>query len=1149
MTGYDGGRFAAPGFDQSRQPRGNVTQVSPWIGGEGQGAVYISSYSRYDNAGNVVATKTPSAMSSPSHVVATVSYVDDFGDGTNPGANGAGPNGATFAFPTLMTNALGHQVKTQYSYTLGAVTGVRDANQIVTKTEYDQIGRTIKAIAAFGLAEQVVGEMSYPTATENVARASKQLDGTRWHASKTEFDGFDRPVLSASAEDGRKAESAAYTILTKTVYDELGRVKLVTNPYRQQPAETDGWTRMTYDLGGRVTEVATFAGGVSYPPPDTGCAAADGCTGTVVTTYDGERTTVRDQANKQRRSAVDGLGRLASVEEMSEYPSTFVYAATTYDYDARGNLKGVHQGGQTRAFAYDGLSRLKSAVNPEACLQGETGCAPVPVTYDYYANGSLSHKRDARGIITTYTYDAVNRPVGRSYTDSTPPVSYCYDSQSLPVGAPAFDRGLSTGRLVGATYGGGSLGSYTGGFDAMGRPRLSHQVTDTGTAEGVKTYKLAYEYDLAGNLISEQYPSGRVVKTKYDAAGRVAGVKHQAGGHYYAGDDPAVADNPHVIAYTAGGVTTTMRLGNGLWEQTAYNSRLQPTRIGLGTSISDSSVLRLDYAYGSAVGGTPDQTKNNGNLLRQTITAPGLPTPLVQTYAYDAVNRLQSAEEQSGATTNWRQVYSYDRYGNRRFGAGTTWPDYSQTPNDPATGLPVDPARNPVFDPSNNRIKVTAAGQGEYGYDAAGNLLCEPGRLCTQGQSSLMPYYAYDAENKMRSAAGGYEGGGTSYTYDGDGRRVKKATYSGEVTVFVYDAVGRAVAEYSNQVEYKGTRYLTQDHLGSIRVVTDSQQNAHSKNGAGGSRHDYLPFGEEVGAGVGGRTQSQGYVGSADGTRQRFVVSERDNETGLDYMQARYYGSTMGRFTSADPVAMTVDRLYDPQQINLYAYTRNNPLAFIDPTGEIIDYANKDSRKAYDEYEKFLNTYSKKYASELATLNQLKNSDVTYVIKLGEKAGSGEGELTTDGSKIFINLNNVGGSSGETFSFNSRFAHELEHGRQFDNGELTFLKGSDGKWQPSRTTYDIGDEVKAFKAQQNASIGADYFKKGADTGQPSLLRDFANAKTDDERAGVLARSAYPNRNPRQNSDFVYAGKENYKPGQLVRTNDSFGRVNRVVQRK
>jgi RHS repeat-associated protein len=119
------------------------------------------------------------------------------------------------------------------------------------------------------------------------------------------------------------------------------------------------------------------------------------------------------------------------------------------------------------------------------------------------------------------------------------------------------------------------------------------------------------------------------------------------------------------------------------------------------------------------------------------------------------------------------------------------------------------------------------------------------------------------------------------------------------------------------------------DQLGTPRLIFD-KTGALDKT----KRHDYLPFGEELAIGTGGRTAAQSYTG--DSVRQKFTSKERDNETGLDYFLARYYASLQGRFTSIDPVSLSPERLGDPQQINLYGYVRNNPLYFIDPTGETL---------------------------------------------------------------------------------------------------------------------------------------------------------------------------------------------------------------------
>jgi hypothetical protein len=72
------------------------------------------------------------------------------------------------------------------------------------------------------------------------------------------------------------------------------------------------------------------------------------------------------------------------------------------------------------------------------------------------------------------------------------------------------------------------------------------------------------------------------VVTEYDAAGRVAGVRNQASGLYWVG--AAASDATNRIQYAAHGGIAAMKLGNGKWEHTNFNGRLQPTQI-VSTSV------------------------------------------------------------------------------------------------------------------------------------------------------------------------------------------------------------------------------------------------------------------------------------------------------------------------------------------------------------------------------------------------------------------------------------------------------------------------------------------------------------------------------------------------------------------------------------
>jgi RHS repeat-associated protein len=124
-----------------------------------------------------------------------------------------------------------------------------------------------------------------------------------------------------------------------------------------------------------------------------------------------------------------------------------------------------------------------------------------------------------------------------------------------------------------------------------------------------------------------------------------------------------------------------------------------------------------------------------------------------------------------------------------------------------------------------------------------------------------------------------------------------------------------------------GLKYVLFDPQNSSRALMNN-------NGSSSTivvRHDFLPFGEEIGANLGMRSPGQGYS-ATDTSRQRFAATERDNATGLDHTPWRKYENLAGRWTSPDPYGGSA-KIGDPQTFNRYAYVQNDPVNLIDPSG------------------------------------------------------------------------------------------------------------------------------------------------------------------------------------------------------------------------
>ncbi|MEK7830883.1 MAG: RHS repeat-associated core domain-containing protein, partial [Acidobacteriota bacterium] len=668
------------------------------------------------------------------------------------------------------------------------------------------------------------------------------------------------------------------------------------------------WTTTSYDDLNRALSITATDGALTS------------------TVYSGNQVTVTDAAGKSRQSVTDGLGRLTQVIE-DPGSSPHLNYATDYTYDVLGNLTIVNQGGQQRFFFYDSLSRLVRAKNPEQDANPSLAISPAPtynnswsLGYTYDANGNLLTGTDARGVVTTYAYDDINRSTTITYSDGTPSVERHYDGATNGKGRFHFN-------YSGGDFSNGANVEHTvvDSYDVLGRPLTGRQAFKT-NGTWSQDFTSSRTYDLAGHILSQRYPAApdRIVNYAYGTDGRLSSFSGNLGG-----TQRTYADS---FTYAPSGQMWHERLGTltPLYHQMEYNDRLQAKDIRLGTSAGSSQIeSSWDRGRISLVWGVTAAT-NNGNLTVQAVSIPvgSVFASLISSYTYDELNRVKSVTETENPNSASNpiqiasQTFSYDRWGNRTSVVGTVNSQSWDATEAAAT----------------NRLKLTAGNQcsgvkNGLCYDAAGNVIFD-NQLGASGDR------VYDAENRMTSAAG--TNGANSYTYDADGRRTRRQVGSQQYWQ-VYGLGGELVAEYlwngttaTLQKEYGSgggadiiaesatvVRWLVKDHLGTPRIIADQTGSL-----AGITRHDYLPFGEENFAGS--VRAGNGY--QEEGVRQQFTGYEHDTETDLDFAEARYCSTKQGRFTSPDPLMASAD-FTDPQSWNRYSYVGNRPTTVTDPSG------------------------------------------------------------------------------------------------------------------------------------------------------------------------------------------------------------------------
>lgn len=432
------------------------------------------------------------------------------------------------------------------------------------------------------------------------------------------------------------------------------------------------------------------------------------------------------------------------------------------------------------------------------------------------------------------------------------------------------------GRLTSTAYGDGSA-AIGRSYTADGLPLQVWSAGSTWT----------YGYNNRRKLTSEVLSyAGSNFATGWgiDAHGSVASLVYPDGAAVAfapnaLGQPTQVSGYASAVAHHPNGAVAGYALANGVVHSVVQNTR------GLPQTWREAGVVQDIYAYDA-----------NGNVTAITDQQEGVAS---RSLGYDALDRLTAANGIWGAGS-----YTYDALDNLR----------ASTVGGRVLSHNIDAATNRLS-------SLTGSLSIGLAYDANGNL--------TQRGAQT---FAFDIGNRLQSAVGK-----ASYTYDGHGRRIRALYADGSWKLQVYSQGGKLL--FGQHSAFGGTRHV---YLGDKLIAETSSATGvttYSHTDALGS-----PVARtSSGGALLSRTRYEPYGATAAGTNPTgigFTGHVNDADTGLVYMQQRYYDPLAGRFLSVDPV--TTDTKTSGH-FNRYSYAENNPHRYVDPDGR-ASCADKDCK-------------------------------------------------------------------------------------------------------------------------------------------------------------------------------------------------------------
>ena len=841
---------------------------------------------------------------SPHYLTASESTFDEYGRSlTSADAEG---NTTSVEYTDLVaggapskmvtTNPLGHEQTLEMDHR-GQPVSIHDANDNTTRLDYDSLGRLTEA----WLADRTGAQGMSPSLRFEYNIEKNEPSTVTTQALGPDGDYITQIQILDGLLRTRQTQAPAPgggRVLTDTFYDSRGYAVIEREPYynEDEPSENlfvvnnhdeiPRWQETVFDGSGRITDQIHMSRGVEQWRAST--------------EHRGEATLVSAPEGGVGSTTIkDVRGNVVEQRDHHGPAAEGDYDSTHYTYTPAGQTKTVTDpAGNVWSYTYDLLGRMVESNDPDSGVS----------TIAYDDLGRAVSTTDARGESLHVVYDELGRQIEQREDSSSGELQAEWVYDTVKVGqlssATRFDEGAAyTSQVL--------------SYDRLYRPLVQRITIPETEGELAGSYQFTSLYNPDGSLDGMSLPAagnlpGEALSYGYDELGNPSTL---------IGRDRIVSETVYSkVGNLVQREFSRSNLGSDqTWVTQNFDEKTNRLNmVSLVHSAGSGSLSTQQYDYDDA-----------GNLLRlaDEPTDSSLQND-VQCFDYDHLRRLTqvwtpnstgeeacAAEpeitELGGATPYWRE-YTYDEVGNRL-------EEIDHTPAGPAvrTYHHSEEGEGPAHGVAEViESGVSGSSAHTYEYDQAGNMVSRNNDAHTQTLE-------WGAGGELEKVV--EDGKETEFLYSADGERLMRKTAE-ESTLYL---PGTEITWNLTEGSEKATRYY--DHAGETVAVRENDGTLtwvfSDHHGTGQILVDAV-WGDYIQRRMTVFGESRGTTAAWRGERG-FVNGTIDESTGLTQLGARSYDAELGSFISVDPLIDTSDT----QQMQGYAYAKNNPTTYSDADG------------------------------------------------------------------------------------------------------------------------------------------------------------------------------------------------------------------------